>query len=156
VRSCGDDSHQEHYVTEKANSPLPVKILAVVLFLFGLFAFFGSAFLWGEGFILRPPADADLGFPVADILVNAPASIIAAIGLWRMKQWGHVASQFVAGFYVYASVEIFVHVAQEGPPYALEIVAPQVLAVVVAVALAVYLWRIRDQFDQRNRSNRTD
>ena len=134
-------------MTEKTKSPMAVKVLAAVLFLFGLLAFFGSAFLWGEGFILHPPADTDLGFPVTDILVNAPASIIAAVGLWRMKQWGYVASQFVAGFYVYASVEIFVHAAQERPPYAPEIVAPQVLAVVVAIALVVYLWRIRGQFN---------
>jgi uncharacterized membrane protein YccC len=104
-------------------------------------------FLWGEGFIFTPPPGVDLGFPVPDILVNAPASIIAAIGLWRMKNWGYVASQFVAGFYIYASVEIFVHVAQEGPPYAPEIVAPQVLAVLVAIALVVYLWPIRERFN---------
>jgi hypothetical protein len=134
-------------MTEKTRSPLPIKILAILLFLFGLFAFFGSAFLWGEGFILNPPAGVDLAFPVTDILVNAPASIAAAVGLWKMRQWGYAASQFVAGFYIYASVEIFVHVVQEGPPYAEEIVAPQILAVLVAIALVVYLWRIRDRFD---------
>jgi hypothetical protein len=133
-------------MTKKAKSPITVKILAVFLFLFGLLAFLGSAFLWGEGFILNPPEGVDLAFPITDILVNAPASIAAAIGLWKMKQWGYATSQFVAGFYVYASVEIFVQVAQEGPPYAVEIVAPQVLAVLVAVALVVYLWRIRDRF----------
>ena len=132
---------------EKAKPPLPVKILAILLFLFGLFAFFGSVFLWGEGFILRPPADTDLGFPITDILVNTPASIAAAVGLWQMRQWGYTASQFVAGFYIYASVEIFVHVAQDGPPYAVEIVAPQVLAGLVAIALLAYLWRIRDRFN---------
>ncbi|MBN1978663.1 MAG: hypothetical protein JW918_14795 [Anaerolineae bacterium] len=132
---------------EKTRAPLAVKILTILLFLFGLLAFAGSAFLWGEGFILNPPAGVDLAFPITDILVNAPASIAAAIGLWRMKQWGYVTSQFVAGFYIYASVEIFVHVAQAGPPYAVEIVAPQALAVLVAVALVVYLWRIRGRFD---------
>jgi hypothetical protein len=108
----------------------------------------GSTFLWGEGFILNPPADVDLGFPITDILVNAPASVAAAVGLWKMRQWGYAASQFVAGFYVYASVEIFIHVAQAGPPYAVEIVAPQVLAVLIAIALVAYLWRIRGQFDR--------
>jgi hypothetical protein len=135
-------------VPDKAKSPIAVKILAVFLFLFGLLAFFGSAFLWGEGFILNPPAGVDLGFPITDILVNAPASIAAAIGLWKTRSWGYVASQFVAGFYVYASVEIFVHVLQAGPPYAVEIVAPQVLAVLIAIALVAYLWHIRGQFDR--------
>jgi hypothetical protein len=134
-------------VAEKTKSPFPVKLLAILLFLFGILAFAGSVFLWGEGFILDPPSGVDLAFPITDILVNAPASIAAAVGLWRMRRWGYAASQFVAGFYVYASVEIFVHVAQAGPPYAVEIVAPQVLAVLIAVALVAYLRRIREQFD---------
>ena len=125
---------------------LPVRILAVILFLFGLLAFFGSLFMWGEGFLFSFPSGVDYRFPVADILVNAPASILAAIGLWGMKRWGYAVSQFVAGFYVYASVEIFVEVLQSGPPYPAEIVVPQVLAVAVAVILVLYLWRIRDLF----------
>ena len=69
--------------------------------------------------------------------------MIASMGLWGMRRYGYVASQFVAGFYIYASVEIFVDVVQGGPPYSIEIVLPQVMAVAVAVALIVYLWRIR-------------
>ncbi|MFL7790697.1 MAG: hypothetical protein AB8I69_01035 [Anaerolineae bacterium] len=145
--SSEDNPRQEDSTAEKAKPLLPVKMLSILLFLFGLFAFAGSAFLWGEGAIFNPPAGVDLAFPITDILVNAPASIAAAIGLWKMKQWGYVTSQFVAGFYVYASVEIFVHVAQDGPPYAMEVAAPQALAVLIAVALVVYLWRIRDRFD---------
>jgi len=131
---------------QKPTVPLPIRILAVVLFLFGLFAFFGSVFLWGEGFILQFPPGVDYAFPITDILVNAPASIIAAIGLWKLRRYGYVAAQFVAGFYVYASVEIFVEVIQSGPPYPVEIVVPQVLAVAVAIALVVYLWRVQELF----------
>ena len=126
--------------------PTGIKILSVALFLFSLFAFFGSLFLWGEGFILTFPVGVDYGFPIADILVNAPASMIAAIGLWKMKRYGYVAAQFVAGFYIYASVEIFVHVIQDGSPYAIEIALPQILAVIVGVALVIYPWRIQDRF----------
>jgi len=130
----------------RVKAPLPVKILAVLLFLFGLLAFFGSLFLWGEGFILQFPKGVDYSFPVADILVNAPASILASIGLWRLKGYGYVASQLAAGLYIYASVKIFVEVAQGGPPYPLEIIGPQVLAVLVAIGLIFYLWRVRDLF----------
>jgi len=126
--------------------PSGVSVLAIILFLFCAFAFIGSLFMWGEGFLLSFPPGADYRFPVTDILVNAPASLIAAIGLWKMKQWGYVAAQFVAGFYVYASVEIFVTVIQQGPPYPIEIVIPQVAAVVVAAFLVFYLWRIRMRF----------
>jgi len=66
--------------------------------------------------------------------------------LWKLRRYGYVAAQFVAGFYVYASVEIFVEVIQSGPPYPVEIVVPQVLAVAVAIALVVYLWRVQELF----------
>ncbi len=131
---------------QRVTRPAGVTLLALVLFLFGLFAFFGSLFMWGEGFLLSFPHGADYRFPVTDILVNAPASCIAALGLWKMKQWGYVAAQFVAGFYVYGSVEIFVTVIQQGPPYPIEIVIPQIAAVIVAAFLVFYLWRIRTRF----------
>ena len=133
-------------MSDKTVPLLPVRALAIVLFLFGLLAFFGSLFLWGQGFLLQFPEGVDYSFPVTDILVNAPASIVAAVGLWRMRRYGYVAAQFVAGFYIYASVEIFVDVVQGGPPYPLEIVVPQVLAVAVALVLVLYLWRIQDRF----------
>ncbi len=131
---------------KKQNIPFPVKILSVSLFLFGLLAFFGPLFLWGEGFILEFPEGVDYSSPVADLLVHTPTAIIASIGLWRLTRWGYVASQFVAGFYIYASVEIFTWVVQEGPPYAPEIVGPQVLAVLVALGLIFYLWRVQSLF----------
>ena len=133
-------------IEHQYRTPIPVRILAILLFLFSLFAFFGSLFMWGEGFLLQFPKGADYRFPVTDILVNAPASMIAAIGLWGMRRYGYVASQFVAGFYIYASLEIFVEVVQTGPPYAIEIIVPQVVAVAVAAILVVYLWRIKEMF----------
>ena len=132
---------------QQSKTPTPVRILAILLFLFSLLAFFGSLFMWGEGFLLQFPEGADYRFPITDILVNAPASMVAAIGLWGMRRYGYVASQFVAGFYIYASIEIFVEVVQAGPPYSIEIIIPQVMAVAVAVTLVVYLWRIQEMFD---------
>jgi hypothetical protein len=126
--------------------PTGVGVLAIILFLFGLFAFIGSLFMWGEGFLLSFSPGADYRFPVTDILVNAPASLIAAIGLWKMRQWGYVAAQFVAGFYIYGSVEIFVMVIQHGPPYPIEILVPQIAAVIVAAFLVFYLWPLRARF----------
>jgi hypothetical protein len=140
-------------MNDNTAAPLGVKILSISLFLFSLFAFFGSLFLWGEGFLFSFPEGVDFAFPITDILVNAPASMIAAVGLWKMKRYGYVASQFVAGFYIYASVEIFVHVIQEGPPYALAIVLPQVLAVAIGIALVIYLWKLQDLFFCSTESN---
>ena len=127
--------------------PWYLLVLSILLFLFSLLAFFGSLFLWGEGFLLQFPAGVDLTFPITDILVNAPASMIASIGLWRFKRYGYVASQFTAGFYVYASVEIFAGIIQGDLPNTLAIIAPQVLALVVAFGLVFCLWKIQDLFD---------
>jgi hypothetical protein len=125
-------------------TPLPVKILAVLLFLFGLAALFGSLFMWGEGFILSTPGD--YSFAIPDIFINAPASIIAAIGLWTMRRYGFILSQFVAGIYLYASLKIFVMAAQGNLPATVEIILPQALAVLVALALIFYLWPLQDRF----------
>ena len=127
-------------------APLPLRILAVVLVLFGLLAFFGSAFLWGQGFILQPPEGVGLAFPITDMVVNAPASILAAVGLWKLRRFGYQAAYFVAGFYIYASVYIFVEAAQGGPPYAVEILVPQIFAVLAAVALLILPVRYRQRF----------
>jgi hypothetical protein len=130
----------------KTVSSIPIRVLSIMLFLFGVFAFVGSIFLWGEGFLLNFPEGVDYSFPIADILINAPASIIAACGLWRLKRYGFVASQFCAGFYLYASVEIFVKVGQGDLPASFEIILPQVLAIVVAISLIFHLWQIQDIF----------
>lgn len=128
----------------KAKTPRILKILAVILFLFGIFAFVGSLFLWGEGFILTFPEGVNIAFPLTDILINAPASIIAAYGLWFLRKFWYPATQFVAGFYIYASVYIFVEVFYEGPPYPIEIIAPQALAIIVAICLIFYGWRFKN------------
>jgi hypothetical protein len=127
-------------------TPLSLRVLAVLLFIFAIFAFLGSLFLWGEGFLFSFPQGVNVAFPLTDILVNAPASLYAAYGLWFLKKYGYPASQFVAGFYIYASVYIFIEVVQGGPPYPVEIVLPQMLTVIVAIGLVVYGWRYRQLF----------
>lgn len=131
----------------QAKSTLVFKVFAVVYALFGVFALVGSVFLWGEGFILNPPEGIDLAFPAADILINAPASLLTGIGLWGMRKWAFPLSWFTAGFYLYASIEIFVHAAQEGIlATAFEITIPQLIAVVVALATMLLTWRNRQSF----------
>ena len=127
--------------------PAGVRVLSAILFLFGVFAFFGSLFLWGEGFLFSFPPGVDYRFPITDIIINTPACIISAVGLWGGRRYGYIASQFTAGFFVYASVEIFVMVFQEPPPYPMEILLPQILAVIVAFFLVAYLWRFYDLFE---------
>lgn len=134
-------------MNNRAFLPVGVKVLAGILFVFSLFAFFGSLFMWGDGFLLSFPPGVDYRFPITDILVNAPACLLSAIGLWNGKRYGYIAAQFTAGFFIYASVEIFVMVFQEPPPYPLEILIPQILAVIVACFLIFYLWRFQNLFE---------
>lgn len=129
-----------------AKRPLSLTVLSIVLVLFGIFAFAGSAMLWGQGFVLAPPEGVSIAFPLTDILVNAPASILAGVGLWRLRRYGFLAGYFVAGFYVYASVYIFVEVWEAGPPYPVEILVPQVLAVLAAIALLILPRRFKELF----------
>ena len=128
-------------------APLLVKILAVLLILLGVFAGFGSLILWGQGFLFNFPGNIRLGTPIADFFINFPVSVIAGIGLWRMRRYGYAASQFVAGIYIYASVLIFVDMFQGELPSSPEIWAPQALAVVIGLILVFYLWRLRNQFE---------
>jgi hypothetical protein len=137
------------HTSNNGNPDLLVRLLSTTLFLFGIFALIGSLFVWGQGFIFSVPEGTDLRYPITDLIVNVPATFIAAVGLWRMKTYGYIASQFVAGFYVYASVEIFVDLWQHGAASKgqfFAILIPQVLAVIVAFGLVFYLWKIRTKF----------
>lgn len=127
-------------------APAPGRVLAGLLFIFGLMALLGSLFLWGQGFILQFPAGVDYSFPVTDILVNAPACVIAGVGLWTCRRYGYIAAQFAAGVFMYGSVEIFVQAVQGTLSSGPEILIPQTLAVVVTLFLVLYLWRIQHIF----------
>lgn len=129
-----------------AAAPLVLKVLGGLLVAFGIFAFGGSSFLWGQGFILDPPAGMSVALPLADILINAPASIVAGIGLWQLRRFGYLAGYFVAGLYLYASAFIIVEAFEQRPPDFWAILVPQLLAVVVAVGLLVYLPQVRERF----------
>lgn len=128
-------------------APLVLKVLSGLLMAFGIFAFGGSSFLWGQGFILDPPAGMSVALPLADILINAPASMIAGVGLWRLRRYGYLAGYFVAGFYLYASTFIIVEAFEQHPADFWAILVPQVLAVVVAMALLIYLPQVQKYFE---------
>ena len=130
----------------KMTTPTPVKILAVLLIVLGLFAGLGSLLLWGQGFLFTFPGDVKLATPIADFFINFPVSVIAGIGLLGMRKYGYAASQFVAGIYIYASVLIFVDMFQGELPSGPEIWAPQALAVAIGLTLVFYIWRLRDRF----------
>ena len=130
----------------KSASPWLVKLLAGLLILLGGFAGVGSLMLWGQGFLFAFPADIPLASPMADFFINFPLSVLAGIGLWRMRQYGYVAAQIVAGFYIYASMLIFVDMFQGRLPASPEIWGPQAFAVLMGLVLIFYLWPMREKF----------
>ncbi len=130
----------------KSRFSFNVKVLSILLFITGIFAFAGSVFMWGKGFILDFPKGVDYSYPVTDIIVNVPVSLIAAVGLWRLKRYGYIASQIFSGFAIYASVEIFVKAVQGDLAGSIEIIFPQIFAVLLAIVLIVYLWHKKDEF----------
>ena len=131
---------------EEQKPSIWIKILAGLLILLGLFAGAGSLFMWGQGFLFTFPKDVKLASPMADFFINFPVSILAGIGLWRMRKFGYIAAQFAAGFYIYASVLIFVDMFQGALPATPEIWAPQTLAVLIGLVLVFGLWQVRDRF----------
>ena len=83
---------------------------------------------------------------MADFFINFPVTVLAGFGLWRMRHYGYIAAQFAAGFYLYASVLIFVEMFQGNLPLSPEIWGPQTLAVGIALVLVFALWPLRDCF----------
>ncbi|MEJ2149891.1 MAG: hypothetical protein P8Z40_10460, partial [Chloroflexota bacterium] len=76
-------------IAARPTASLPLKILAGFFVLVSAAALFGGLFVWGEGFVLSVADRLDVASPVADILVNAPASFLAGLGLWSMRKWGY-------------------------------------------------------------------
>ena len=83
--------------TTSTQAPLSIRILAIVTLLFGVMALVGSLLLWGQGFLFSFPEGVNYALPLADVLVNAPASILVGVGLWQLRPWGPVAAYLVAG-----------------------------------------------------------
>jgi hypothetical protein len=125
---------------------LVFKVLGLLFIFFGLFAIGGSIFLWGAGFYFNFPNGVDLALPSADLFVNGPASILTGIGLWKTRKWGYVMAWFTAGFYLYASVEVFVFAIQDGNMTP-EIFIPQSLAVAAAIIVMLVTWKWQDHFN---------
>jgi len=130
----------------KGSTPWVIKVFSIQLIVLGGFAGLGSLMLWGQGFLFAFPKDVPLASPMADFFINSPLSVLAGIGLWRMRQFGYVTAQIVAGFYIYASVLIFVDMFQGRLPSSPEIWGPQAYAVLMGLGLIFCLWPLRKQF----------
>ena len=74
---------------------------------------------------------------ITDLILTAPLSIVAAIGLYRRSRWGKRLSVFVAGIYAYGSIGVYVILAVNGPPYSVLYVIPAAFGLVLGAGLVV-------------------
>ncbi|MHA2298693.1 MAG: hypothetical protein ACXAEU_07405 [Candidatus Hodarchaeales archaeon] len=131
------------------NIAKPAKILAVSLFTTGIFAAVGSLYTWGDGFLFTAPLGTDLSIFIADLVIAAPASLLAAAGYWRLRRWGVLAGLFVTGTYIYGSISVYVMVLQAGPPYDLTLVIPPVFGIGLSLALIYWTWKNLELFENQ-------
>jgi hypothetical protein len=83
-------------------------VLAVLIFLTGVFAVIGGLYTWGDGLIFLQNELLKVLIPWADILLTGPLSIIGGIGLYNRKNWAFPLCLFVSGIYVFGSVLVFI------------------------------------------------
>jgi hypothetical protein len=123
-----------------------IQAIALILMFFGLLAFIGSLFMWGEGFILPIKMGLDYSYAIPDILINAPISIIAAIGLWNKRNIGFIFANIIAGIYVYVSTNILVRVLQSGTPYIFSLLFPPIISIGLMGLILIIIWKNRKSF----------
>ncbi|NBV13450.1 MAG: hypothetical protein EBS07_05185 [Sphingobacteriia bacterium] len=70
----------------KSNNNLS-KLFSLLFFTTGLFAFVGSLFCWGEGWLFEQTNLLNIILPLADLILTAPLSILTAYGIASQKYW---------------------------------------------------------------------
>jgi hypothetical protein len=83
-------------------------LLAILIFLTGIFAFLGGLYTWGDGLIFLQNELLKVLIPWADILLTGPLSILGGIGLYNKKNWAFPLCLFISGIYVFGSVLVFI------------------------------------------------
>jgi hypothetical protein len=99
-------SHSRVYSNSRIDS-----LLAVLIFLTGVFAILGGLYTWGDGLIFSQSDLLEVLIPWADILLTGPLSIICGIGLYSQKKWAFPLGLFISGIYVFGSVLVFISIA---------------------------------------------
>ncbi|MFW9991004.1 MAG: hypothetical protein ACFFD4_02980 [Candidatus Odinarchaeota archaeon] len=126
--------------------PKPAKLLAFSLFATGIFAAAGALYTWGDGLLFTASPGTDLSIFIPDLVIAAPASLLAAIGYWHLRRWGIFAGLFVTGTYIYGSIAVYVMVLQSGPPYDLTLIIPPVFGISLSLALIFWTWKNYELF----------
>jgi len=112
-------------VTEQDQRPpvLPIMLIGS-LFATGFFAGLGALYRWGEGPLFPVTTDPMTALLIADLVVTAPLSILAAVLLTLRHPWGRRMALGCAGICIYGSAQVVVLVAVGHLPLHWMYVAP--------------------------------
>lgn len=123
-----------------------IGLIAAFWLLFGL----ATVLYWGLVLTSRvriPRSELDflLPFAVIDLAIYAPLAVAAAIGIWRKRHWGMFLGLLLCGAGIYGVSAFFVFPLVSPAQPSLQSIGLLPLAG-VWLAIALYLWRRRDEF----------
>lgn len=120
------------------------KIFAISYFITGIFAAMGALYRWGDGSLFLAQPGDDIALFIAELVVAAPASIIASIGLVKLQRWGLIMSLFSTGVFIYGSALVYASIFLFGAPIPLKLLIPPIFG--IGLSLTTIRW-IQRNFD---------
>lgn len=129
--------------TNHFHSRLSPKIISLFLLFTGVFAFFGSLYSWGSGFIFLVPAGPDFILIITDLIITAPISLIASYNLWNQRKWCIYLNWLVAGLYIYGSTAVYVMLFQQGPPFQAGLLLPPIFG--FGFSFILIIWSLNNK-----------
>ncbi len=118
-----------------------------MLMLTGVFALMGALYAWGKGLIFTMKPGMESPILWGDLLVAAPLSLIAGVGLRRGKRWGMFLALAAAGVYIYGSVQVYVMILLQGAPYPLSLVIPPLFGLAIAAWVIQFCCKAHSCFE---------
>jgi hypothetical protein len=112
------------------------RLLAVLIFLTGVFAVFGGLYTWGDGFIFSQSELLKVLIPWADILLIGPLSIICGLGLHSKKKCAFPLGLFVSGIYVFGSVLVFISILWK-QDYSWFLILPSISGLLIGIGFTI-------------------
>lgn len=115
------------------------KLFSIFFFTTGLFAFVGSLFCWGAGWLFEQTNLLNIILPLADLILTAPLSILTAYGIASQKYWGIYLGIFTSGIYSLGSILVFIMVLWNGNPYPLQLIIPPIFGLSISILYVIWV-----------------
>lgn len=105
----------------------------------GIFAIVGALYTWGIGPIYHQKDLLVVLIPWADLLITGPLSLLAALGVWKMRSWGYLVGLMVCGIYLFGSALVYISLIWNGSPYPPELAYPPILGICFSIAFPIWV-----------------